>query len=96
MTIDQIELNNRVQSLMRTHSQQHPALRLTGHNITREIAIVISAAQEELKNKTGDKSEAEAHITAALEENANFRPDFNKLFTSIATAEQIISQLPNN
>lgn len=96
MPINQTQVNNRVLELTSTHGQQHAALRLAGHNNTAKIAVLLTATQDALNSKTGDKAEAQTHVTAAMNLNASFRTEFNELFTHIAIAEQLISQMPDN
>ncbi len=94
MVIDQTTLIGRVSDLLTIYGQHSRSAYSIGHTKREGIAQLITKTQHALNPRQGDKAQAQVHITAALHENGNFRADYRELFTHVAIAEQLISQLP--
>lgn len=94
MDIDQTAISGRVSELLTTYGQHSSGPNSVGHTKRESIAQLITKTQHALNPRQGDKAQAQVHITAALHENGKFHPDYKELFTHVAIAEQLISQLP--
>lgn len=94
MDIDQTAISSRVLELLTTYGQHSISAYSVGHATRESIAQLITKTQHALNPRQGDKAQAQVHITAAIYENGKFRPDYKELFTHVAIAEQLISQLP--